>query len=98
MEGNQMKMRKALELIRSEMLKDSGFGLTASFHAVIDELTQDALSAPPRNCDVGTPEEQTRRFDAFCAAHHFQSEKCCSNCPCRGADNCEFKWGQLPYE
>jgi len=57
----------------------------------------DALSKPPRNCDVGTPEEQAMRFDAFCAAHLFQSEKCCSSCPCHGADGCEFKWGQLPY-
>lgn len=62
------------------------------------EILSVALSEPPRNCDVGTPEEQARRFDAFCCVRHFPSEKCCSDCPCHGADRCEFKWGQLPYE
>ena len=32
-----------------------------------------ALAEPPRNCDVGTAEEQAERFYAFCGYHRFQS-------------------------
>lgn len=31
-----------------------------------------ALAAPPRNCDVGTAEDQAERFYAFCGDHRFQ--------------------------
>ena len=30
---------------------------------------KDALATPPRNCDVGTAEEQSKRFIDFCDAH-----------------------------
>lgn len=57
-----------------------------------------ALSAPPRNCDVGTAEEQSKRFDAHCRKHMG-----CLTCPLREKDggvpkHCEFAWAQMPYE
>lgn len=53
-----------------------------------------ALSAPPRNCDVGTAEEQASRFIALC-----DSLKCPS-CPCRfgKTTDCALNWAQMPYE
>ena len=56
------------------------------------------LSAPPRNCDVGTPEEQSARFDAHCRKHIG-----CLTCPLREKDggvhkHCEFAWAHMPYE
>ena len=33
------------------------------------ELLTAALAAPPRNCDVGTAEEQTERFESFCQSN-----------------------------
>lgn len=59
-----------------------------------------ALSAPPRQCDVGTPEEQTRRMYAqWC-----HRQKSCyelpsgEHCPlhCKGVD-CRLAWAQMPY-
>ena len=65
-----------------------------------------ALSAPPRNCDVGTADEQSDRFDKFCYSHSN-----CHKCPVKSIWNsqhrqkqlreiirCEIIWSQMPYE
>lgn len=64
----------------------------------ISECARAALSAPPRNCDVGTPKEQSARFDAHCRKHMG-----CLTCPLREKDggvpkHCELAWSQMPYE
>ena len=92
--GNNAAMREALESVVEYL----GGIIPTHREVELVKSARAALSTPPRNCDVGTPEEQARRFDAFCCAHHFQSDKCCSDCPCHSADRCEFEWGQLPYE
>lgn len=54
------------------------------------------LSAPPRNCDVGTYEEQSERFTKFCG-----SQDCKRTCPFSDdydSYRCEFAWSQMPYE
>lgn len=53
-----------------------------------------AISAPPRNCDVGTVEEQSGRFHAFCDSNE------CRTCPCRFTVRtyCALIWEQMPYE
>lgn len=58
-----------------------------------------ALAAPPRNCDVGTAEEQTARFDDFCHDNRTM-ERCCGDCPAYSTKNidCQFAWAQMPYE
>ena len=57
-----------------------------------------ALSARPRNCDVGTAEEQAERFDEFCYNHRSR-EKGCGDCPLLdGVSCCELAWAQMPYE
>ena len=53
-----------------------------------------ALAAPPRNCDVGTAEEQAKRYCDYC------DKRLCSECPCCGKvlyGKCEFAWAQMPY-
>lgn len=57
---NAAKMREALRAIRYEMFKDSGMGACTKLHTVIDTLTQAALSAPARNCDLYSHEEALR--------------------------------------
>ncbi len=57
-----------------------------------------ALAAPPRNCDVGTPDEHSARFDAHCRKHMG-----CLTCPLREADgsvpkHCEFRWAQCAHK
>lgn len=62
-----------------------------------------ALSTPPRNCDVGTPKEQSERFEAFCDSHWDlnNTDGGCSGCPLKkiriGA-GCEFTWMQMKYK
>ena len=56
-----------------------------------------AMSAPPRNCDVGTVEEQMRRKREYC------KETQCSGCPANmggtiSTDRCNFVWAQMPYK
>ena len=55
-----------------------------------------ALSAPPRNCDVGTVEEQVERFQWFCATRP------CDGCTLKNKVNetldCSIHWAQMPYE
>ena len=64
-----------------------------------------ALAAPPRNCDVGKPEEQQDRFREFCR-RHFDARECglgrsVAKCPAyQGGKNpdCSLWWAQMPYE
>ena len=58
---------------------------------------ESALSAPPRNCDVGTVAEQDERFYKYCYNHR-SHEICCGKCPIFGEPCCELAWSQMPYE
>lgn len=53
-----------------------------------------ALESPARECDVGSADEQSERFDAHC-----RRNVGCGGCPAKDADgsvpkHCEFRWGQ----
>ena len=63
-----------------------------------------ALSAPARNCDVGTLTEQQQMFHDFCEKMQHTDKACCGGCPIvhlrmQGViDNgCELAWAQMPY-
>ena len=66
------------------------------------DMAKAALSAPPRNCDVGTADEQAKLFHSFC--EKFQSciqEMCSPLCPfinCCDVCHCMTKWLQMPYK
>ena len=97
MECNQMKMREALVKIR-DIIMGGGFDGRSPAHIVnVCDSALSALSAPPRQCDVGTAEEQIERFREFC-----QAEKC-GRCRCMGGsksiciDRCAIAWAQMPY-
>ena len=69
-------------------------------------LATEALTRPPRTCDVGTAEEQIKRWEKFCLEHHeywkpskslTAIQRC--NCPCHEGNGCNyFIWSQMPYE
>ena len=90
--GNAATMREALKKVRrvlhcaivADILK--GDDVNSAFN----EVTA-ALSAPPRNCDVGTAEEQYRRFLKFCHG------EICEKCPVHDARSCTLAWAQMPY-
>ena len=47
-----------------------------------------------RNCDVGTVDEQLKRFSAFCMSRK------CNDCPFASSTygECGVRWSQMPYE
>lgn len=61
---------------------------------------KDAIRTPPRNCDVGTAEEQLKRFKDFCRT--ISKDKTCVRCPrlrqCLTLEHCTLEWAQMPYE
>ena len=61
-----------------------------------------AYDGKPRNCDVGTEEEQAERQKAYCRKH-FTPDKVggnCRKCPLkdRRGWSCQLAWAQTPYE
>ena len=106
--GDAAKLREALEAIISGYenadLCDMNYGewchdpanvcVNVPLCKAIHEARA-ALAAPPRNCDVGTPEEQEDRFRRYCNSRG----TFCGDCPLynnrRG--ECRFAWAQLPY-
>ena len=101
--GNAAAMREALEQIR-ELLSISGKPDTAMCirYEAAYLIAKEALSVPPRNCDVGTSEEQAERFHSFCEKFQSGIKGMCSTlCPCKDCCDkchCMVKWSQMQYE
>ena len=98
--GNAAKMREALRGLLEIVCVDckSSYeidGKCVKCPRVV--AAEAALSAPPRNCDVGTADEQHARFYSFC-----DKIEECKECPLwRGGgltSKCCAHWGQMPYE
>ena len=102
--GNTAAVREALELAAQAL------PFTVLTHIggmpigdVIDKVDA-ALAEPPRNCDVGTPEEQSKRYEAYCAefGRHSNGSPKCIGCPLETramkiGGMCELAWAQMPY-
>ena len=101
------KQREALEkcdvllkrITKSAWFIESRMGLTKETMDVGNAITA-ALAEPPCNCEVGTAEEQTDRFNNYC--DRFLSNHGCSNCPLNNREvnivTCVCKWSQMPHE
>lgn len=105
MEGNQMKMREALVAVQKKIEHLCGsFNVPNSLVAgrmEINGIINAALSGPPRNCDVGTPEEQKARMLEYCKSHkNVDGIIICERCPHHGPNWtwCALRWAQTPYE
>lgn len=59
----------------------------------LKEVCDAALAAPPRQCEIGTPEEKYQRWVHFCE----QRLHSCHNCECKSPVGCTFKFGDMPY-
>ena len=109
--GNSAAMREALEKVKKSIDDMGASSLGGDPEILIASLTQvcarlsaridAALSAPPRNCDVGTAAEQFERYQNFCRRHDYSCG--CARCPAnetrmRGTSNCDLAWAQMPYE
>lgn len=101
--NNYEQMREALVYARTVLAKwarDMPFRAWNEIGEAIDKCDA-ALAAPPRQCDVGTAEEQAERMDMFCKSHKhgFDGLKCyaCENCKFISVDRCELAWAQMSY-
>lgn len=76
----------------------------------IRDIARAALAEPVKNYEVGTAEEQWKRFDEFCNAWQESApvEICSDECPvikmknigcdgCQGRSGCYALWAQMPY-
>ena len=107
--GNAAEMREALLETKSviarcmEILNKIPGGVP--YDGLIDDVADEicdlresyvnpALSDPPRNCDVGTVDEQLKRFSAFCMSRK------CNECQFVSSTygECGVRWSQMPYE
>ena len=97
------KLREAMIKIRD--LTEPSEGVT-EVEITINNIAISALATPPRNCDVGTSDEQAERFENFCLEHIGCAEETggrhCIGCPLEKASRhitqkCELYWAQLPY-
>ena len=67
----------------------------------VEFYVKEALEAMnhPRNCDVGTAEEQASRFNKNCLCHN--TGQCSSHCEFANAKSkaeCVLRWAQMPHE
>lgn len=85
-------MRAALLIARSYICGTSDTPQTDVLVAI-----DAALDSPPRNCDVGTAEEQEKRHDKFCnATCHGMSGYHCEYAP--RCVLCFSVWAQMEYK
>ena len=85
--GNASAMREALKFIKLASDDYEQYGNTkVGALDVIYEKACAALSAPPRNCDVGTAEEQAKRYHATGEVYHTLT---LTNA---------LEWAQMPYK
>lgn len=107
--GNMAKLRRVCEQMLELLKAPPGFnGCGMSVELDEEQVVMwrnrflDALAAPPRNCDVGTAEEQAQRFYNFCTEHSSAIHGMCDyKCPCIDSGDkchCLCKWAQMPYE
>ena len=93
--GNAAAMREALLVVKR--LFDGRLMWQPDIRKA-HEAVDAALAKPPRNCDVGTAEEQYARVRAFCKRHKVGLR--CVDCPVNGVlpKNCALIWSQMPYD
>ena len=94
--GNAAAMREALVKIHDlTNALDENCGVDP---VEIRDIARNALTKPPRNCDVGTAEEQERRFRKYCETEECNRYRCGHGCKAVCIDRCAVTWSQMPYE
>lgn len=102
--GDAAKLREAVEICLHTFQTTDWTTLGTSGRVVdLIQRCKSALAEPPRQCEVGTAEEQEERFVDFCSSHYrgpvngmIESAPC--NCPCWRNGRCNnFVWANMPY-
>ncbi len=94
--GNSAAMREAVETALTIIRGIISGAVARTNNSVFDcrDKLKDALSKPPRNCDVGTAEEQYKRHEAYCE----KQDMYCLNDDTLNCRMCFGKWAQMPHE
>ena len=98
MDGNIKNLQDAMEWLDCNIREEAELdGEMSNKHAIQLGFIRYMLTKfPRRNCDVGTQEEQAKRYIDFC-----DNYPKCTGCPCVGQikyNQCELAWAQLPYD
>lgn len=115
--GNAAMMLMAIEVLWDVIGQFSNNILDGQMQLVLSDMLipaknayHRALAAPPRNCDVGTADEQMRRYCKFTLRYNPCSyegyARCAEDCPIHkkltqeghGELLCQLEWAQMPYE
>lgn len=100
--GNAAKLREAIDKCVNLITEFGNAEIVKTpLDVIIDieAILKAALAAPPRNCDVGTPDEQARRFERFCNRYDHDCTGCpCEDMGCASLSDCFANWSQMPYE
>lgn len=94
--GNAAAMREGLIWMKERIIAAIHDG-SLDCSEVLNKI-EEALSAPPRQCDVGTAEEQVERFREFCETEKCMRYRCGSGCKAICIDRCAIAWAQTPYK
>ena len=88
--------KSAAEIMERVRHRDGLVFNTANY---IVGIAKAALSAPPRECDIGTPYEQANRMRQFCAKQKRDGIINCGYCPIKHQyqRDCTLAWAQMPY-
>lgn len=100
--GNGAKMRKALLFVKQYFDKIDPFNIETYTFAQIEvdyikAAISAALAAPPRNCDVGTAQEQEERYLKLKREHVDRLARCPAVGPSFFFPDSLY-WAQMPYE
>lgn len=95
------KQREALSEIIDTIDKWRTDGVMEHWqYSQLFDIADAALAEPLRNCEVGTPEEQMKRWNKFC-----MMQTGCNECPGHKSHKrsciitlCFAHWAQMPYK
>ena len=95
--GNMAVMLEAVEIALTTIRGVINGTIARTNNSVFDcrDKLKAALSAPPRQCDFGTADDQAKRFKAFCRDRQCGS---CYGCPIPKKGFCTLQWAQMPYD
>ena len=91
----QEMLNTSMQAVTAERINGWASRLAEACEQTVTNCNQ--LGNTLRNCDVGTAEEQSERYEKFCYAHRSR-EKGCGDCPLCDIVCCGFAWLQMPYE
>ena len=93
-----MSVIELIEQLKAMPEKMEGFNSEGELVVLNTHKLAEELKKSLRNCDVGTAEEQSRRYEELCDRHTCGSRCSATGCPMYEYDCSPFAWEQMPYE